>query len=188
MSDLDREKWDDRYANASAAPQIPSTHLTKLDTLLPRAGSALDIAGGAGRHALWLAARGLDVTLVDISPRGLEIARDRAAMLDLKLNTVCRDLEREALPAGHFDVIASFHYLQRELWPAMRAALAPGGWLIFVQPTQRNLQRHTRPPADYLLREGEGRDVAAGLQIVQYQEDWLDEGRHEAVLIARRSV
>ena len=36
----------------------------------------VDIAGGAGANALWLARRGLDVTLADISPVGLALAED----------------------------------------------------------------------------------------------------------------
>jgi tellurite methyltransferase len=188
MSATDREKWEARYADVEAAPLLPSGHLTDLDAWLPRAGKALDVAGGAGRHALWLAERGLEVTLVDISPRGLAIATQRAAERGLSLATVALDLEEEPLPKGPFDVIVSFHFLQRSLWPALRAALAPGGWLVFVQPTEHNLERHARPPAGYLLRAGEGREVAAGLELVRYDEGWLAEGRHEALVVARRGV
>lgn len=188
MSDEDRQKWEARYANADEAPREPSLHLTRLEDVLPRAGRALDVAGGAGRHALWLAAHGLDVTLVDISPRGLAIAAGRARERQLSLTTVCRDLETEPLPEGPWDVIVSFHFLQRSLWPEMRAALAPGGWLVFVQPTVRNLERNSRPPQGFLLEPGEGRKVAEGLSIVRYEEDWLDEGRHEVLLVARKGA
>ena len=186
MSDEDRQKWEARYAVADDAPSAPSVHLTKLASILPSSGRALDIAGGAGRHAIWLAKRGLETTLVDISPRALAIAADRASAAGVMLHTECRDLEAEALPGGPWDVIVSLYYLDRALWPAMRAALAPGGWLLFVQPTVRNLERHTRPPAGFLLAENEGRAVAEGLEIVEYQEGWLAEDRHEAVVLARR--
>src|SRR5258708_27172975 len=42
-------------------------------------GTALDVAGGAGRHALWLADRGWQVKLIDISEVGIEAARRNAA-------------------------------------------------------------------------------------------------------------
>jgi 2-polyprenyl-3-methyl-5-hydroxy-6-metoxy-1,4-benzoquinol methylase len=185
MSDEDRQKWEARYAVADDAPSVPSIHLTRLDSTLPKSGRALDIAGGAGRHAVWLGQHGLETTLVDISPRALAIACERASRVGVMLHTECRDLEMEALP-GAWDVIVSFYYLQRTIWPAMRAALAPGGWLLFVQPTVRTLERHTRPPAGFLLAENEGRAVAEGLEIVEYQEGWLAEDRHEAVVLARR--
>lgn len=187
MSDEDRNKWNERYAQPADAPRFPSQHLLDLDALLPRSGKALDIAGGAGRNSLWLAQRGLEVTLVDISAKGLALASERAETAGATLTTICRDLEHESLPVGPWDVILSFHFLQRSLWPAMRAALAPGGWLVFVQPTVKNLQRHARPPRGFLLDEGEGRDVADGLEIVRYDEGWLVEGRHEVVVVARRT-
>lgn len=70
MSLAERTKWDARYLGA--APSFaPSAILAELDALLPRSGGALDLGGGAGRNALALARRGLDVTLADISPVGL---------------------------------------------------------------------------------------------------------------------
>ena len=189
MSQTDREKWDVRYVDAESAPAIPSVHLTQLEGLLPRHGRALDIAGGAGRHAIWLAKHGLDVTITDISGNGLGIVAFRAQQQVVKISTCCCDLEVDRqLPAGKFDVIVSFHYLQRSLWPVMRAALAVDGWLVFVQPTVRNLERHGRPSADFLLDGGEAPAVAEGLHVYSYREDWLEEGRHEAVVVARRRV
>ena len=39
----------------------------------------LDVGGAAGRYACWLAERGYDVTLVDLSPEQVELAREKAA-------------------------------------------------------------------------------------------------------------
>lgn len=50
----DREKWNARYRE-EGPPSPPSPFLVGLDDLLPRRGRALDVAGGTGRHALWLA-------------------------------------------------------------------------------------------------------------------------------------
>src|SRR4051794_41724500 len=84
MAATDREKWDERY-RARAPAAEPSPSLVGLESFLPRSGHALDLAGGAGRNSLWLAGRGLDVTLVDVSPVALEIASDRAAAAGLAL-------------------------------------------------------------------------------------------------------
>ena len=187
MSNEDREKWNERYAEPSRAPQLPSQHLLNLVEVLPTTGRALDIAGGAGRHAIWLAQRGLLVTLVDISANGLAIAKQRAEDVGVPLQALCQDLEHEPLPLGPWDVIVSFHFLERKIWPEMRCLLAPGGILVFVQPTVRNLELHPRPPRGFLLDEGEGLQIATGLEIVRYDEGWLCEGRHEVVVVARRN-
>ena len=147
VSDADREKWDARYRErgpeSRAAVELP--HVARRRSC-PRRGRALDVAGGAGRHALWLAARGLDVTLVDISAAGLALARADARRAGRARSPPSpRDLEREPLPAGPFDLVLSCYYLRRELFAAFPALLAPGGLLVYVQPTRANLQRHAAP-------------------------------------------
>jgi len=138
-----------------------------------------------GRHGLWLAERGFDVTLVDISPVGLDVARHRATAAGLKVTTMQRDLD-EGLPAGLWDLITCAHFLDRELYRALPAALAPGGGLVIVHPTRRNLERHPRPSARFLLDEGELLELVEGLEMVRFEECWSEGGRHEARLFARR--
>ena len=50
-----------------------------LSIYLPPAGRILDIGGGPGRYTIWLAERGYQVVLADLSPELLEIARARIA-------------------------------------------------------------------------------------------------------------
>jgi SAM-dependent methyltransferase len=186
MSEADRLKWDAIYSELGPDPVPPSPLLTGLDGLLPRRGRALDLAGGAGRHALWLARRGLEVTLADLSPVAIGLARQAADAACLPLTTLLLDLESQPLPAGPWDLIVSFRYLQRSLFSAFPEALAPGGLLVFVQPTRSNLQRHERPPERFLLEDGELPRLVTGLQVLLYEEGWLADGRHEARLLARR--
>ena len=186
MAEADRARWDERY-RAFPDPGEPSRLVPSCARWLPSRGRALDVAGGAGRHALWLAARGLEVTLTDISPVGLEVARRSAAARGLALTALELDLEQSPLPAGPWDVVLAFHYLQRELWPRLVASLAPGGVLVLVQPTLKNLERHDKPRAPHLLAEAELAAWAAGqpLEVLALDEGWLEEGRHEARLVAR---
>ncbi len=154
---------------------------------VPRAGRALDVAGGSGRHAVWLAQRGLDVTLVDVSPVGVDLAQRRAAFAGVTINTIVADLETEPLPAGPWDLIVDINYLDRALFDAFARELAPGGWLVFCQPTITNLERHPRPDAPFLLQPDEARTLVAGLDLVSYDERWFDDdGRHQARVVARR--
>ncbi|MFT3768254.1 MAG: class I SAM-dependent methyltransferase [Minicystis sp.] len=187
MSEADRIKWDARWSERGADPGEPSLLLTAISDLIPARGRALDVGGGSGRHALWLARRGLDVTVADISKVALSVARDAAARDGLAIHTTALDLERDPLPGGPWDLVLAFHYFERALLPAMAAALAPGGVLVVVQPTRSNLQRHAHPSARFLLDDGElARLVPAGLTVVRCEEGWLAEGRHEAMVVARR--
>ena len=126
MSEQERLKWNTRYSE-SGAQQRPSALVEELGELLPRRGRALDIAGGGGRHAIWLAQRGLDVTLADISEVALGLARDAAAAAGVPLQTVALDFETDPFPEGPWDVLLSFHYLWRPLFTIAPRVLAPGG-------------------------------------------------------------
>ena len=187
MSAEDRSKWDQRYREGTHTALEPSSFLLSLDDVLPRRGRALDVAGGAGRHAIWLAARGLDVTLTDISAVGLRQAEAKAAAAGVAIRTMARDLEATGLPEGPWDLIVDFYFLQRSLFEAFPRVLAPGGLLVFAQPTRSNLERHARPPATHLLEDGELPGLIHALDVLRYEEGWHDEGRHEARLVASRA-
>src|SRR3954451_16443562 len=116
MAEADRQKWDARYRERGAGVREPSGFLEALDDLLPRRGRALDLAGGTGRHALWLARRGLDVTLADISGVALDLARHEAAREGVSLQTRSIDLEAGPLPAGPWDLILCVDFLWRPLF------------------------------------------------------------------------
>jgi SAM-dependent methyltransferase len=187
MSVSDRERWNEKYANDTERRE-PSRMVTDLESWMPRSGRALDLAGGTGRHAIWLAQRGLDVTLVDVSDVALAIAREHARAAGVAIAIEARDAETDGLPRGPWDLILSVHYLQRSLFAQFAGVLAPSGRLVFVQPTKRNLERHARPSERFLLDEGELRGLVerGELRVVTYEEGWGAEGRHEAIVVAER--
>jgi cyclopropane fatty-acyl-phospholipid synthase-like methyltransferase len=182
----DRQRWNTKYSQGSHSTATPSQAIVELARFLPTTGRALDIAGGAGRHALWLAERGLDVTLADVSDVGLQLAADRARQANCDIQLLQIDLQDAPFPSGPWDVIVSVHFLWRPLFTDFASGLAVGGKLIVVQPTRSNLQRHEKPPAPFLLEDGELPTLVAGLHIEHYEEGWLADGQHEAVVVARR--
>ncbi|RMG12329.1 MAG: class I SAM-dependent methyltransferase [Planctomycetota bacterium] len=194
MARADRERWDTRHrARREETHDRPHPFLAWVASqpvyakLFPPSGRALDVAGGAGRNAVWLARRGLEVTLVDISPVGLERAERAARRAGVAMSLVASDLEEEPLPAGPWNLVVCTDYLQRSLFPRIAASLAPDGLFLFAQPTRANLARHPRPGPRFLLEEGElARRVPTELEILFCEEGWTEEGRHEARLLARR--
>jgi SAM-dependent methyltransferase len=187
MSLADRQKWDVRYAAAEAVPREPSRVLVELAPRLPTSGRGLDVAGGGGRHSIWLAQHGLRMTLADISPIGLELAASRAREVGAALETIQLDLEQSPFPSGPWDLILFVCFLGGKLYRQAAEQLAPGGKLVVVQPTVRNLERHDRPPRGYLLEEEELPRLIGDLKIEHYVEGWSTDERHDAVLIAVRA-
>ncbi len=189
MSQADFERWEARYAQPGPA-QAVDPFLIDIDNDLPTRGRALDVAGGAGRHALFLAARGLDVTLVDISPTGLDLAVRRARDAGVALGTQALDLETETLPGGPFELVLCTSFLpSSRLWEQMAERLQTRGRLVYVQPTTINLERHAHPGKRVLLEPGTLQTIVAplGLKPIRLEEGWDASGRHTARLLASPS-
>ena len=73
--------------------------------------TVLDIGCGRGRHALFLADMGFDVTATDISPEGIEQLQKEAKKrkLDKKIKTLVCDMLELPFKKNTFDGVLGFH-------------------------------------------------------------------------------
>ena len=78
-----------------------------LGRYLPRGGRVLDLGGGPGRYAIWLAEHGHRVTLADLSPELLAITRERVDAASVKLDAIVEVDARNlsAWAGGSFDAV-----------------------------------------------------------------------------------
>jgi len=188
MSEGDREKWNARWRERAGELELPAAFLEEHAALLPARGKALDVAGGAGRHAVWLARRGLDVTLIDVSDVAITRAERKAEGLGVPLRARRIDLDAPSELAPLYDLVVMIHYLNRERRDELADLLVVGGVLVVAQPTVRNLERHAHPSRGFLVDEGELEAWVRerGFEVLVAHEGWNVEGRHEAEVIARR--
>jgi SAM-dependent methyltransferase len=141
MSD-EQALWDGRYAAADYLfGTEPNEYLLSQARRFRPGSRALAVGDGEGRNAVWLARLGLDVTLVDISPVGLEKARRLADRHQCRLATIAADLTRWDWPVAAFDLaVEIFVHVPVEgrqaIHRAMAAALNPGG-LALVEAFQK---------------------------------------------------
>ena len=152
-----------------------------------RKPSAVDIACGAGRHAVALASAGFDATATDFSPEGLRLAADLAKSQGVYIATELKDLEapNASLGDSRFDLAFVFFYLHRPLFPAIDRCLRPGGLLIYKTYTVDQLLHGGRPRHKmYFLEHNEMLRVFPGYRVLRYEEEW--EGKGSAALIARK--
>lgn len=153
-----------------APPSAPSPWVRRWAHLVRPGGTVLDLACGSGRHLRWLAAQGFAVTGVDRDAEAVAPLRPLAEIL-------VADLEGGPWPlAGRrFDAVVVANYLWRPLFPRILAALADDGVLIYetFAEGQQALGRPSRP--DFLLQGGELLRLAAGLQVVAYEDGRLED-------------
>ena len=182
--------WDERYLRGEHTTKEPSPPLrTAIKGLKP--GSALDIACGVGRHAIHLAQHGWHVTAVDSSRAGIQILQQRAREAGVTVEARVADLESGEfhIEPTTYDLICLFYYLQRDLFPPIRAGVKPGGTVVAaIHLNDGKQDAHPANPA-FLLEPGELKQLFADWKITYYREGESDEGGHNhdtAYLIARK--
>src|SRR4051794_32930690 len=71
-----------------------------------RAGTVLDVGAGTGRHALWWARHGADVTALDLAPEMLAVAARAARAAGVSLRCVQGDFTvGPPFPSGSFHLV-----------------------------------------------------------------------------------
>ena len=171
---MDSHGWDVRYQEKelvwSGAPNMFLPPIVEgLDV-----GSALDLACGEGRNAIWLANQGWSVTGVDFSAVGIEKARRTAG--DAVVDWVVADVI-SYVPDRTFDLVMIVYVHldaadMKHLFANAARALAPGGTLIGVGHALRNLADGVGGPPypDILWTEDRIAPLVDGLTIVQLTE------------------
>jgi SAM-dependent methyltransferase len=153
---MDASAWDERYAASeliwSAGPNafVVEQVTTHLDGVGP--GRALDLAGGEGRNAIWLAEQGWRAELVEFSSVALEKAAAIARAREVELITTLADVT--ASPELELADLVLVCYLQLPAEPLARALahaaslVSPGGTLLVIAHERDNLDHGYGGPPD----------------------------------------
>jgi len=95
-------EWE-RLQNHSIEFEITKRYI---DRYIKAGDSVLDIGGGPGRYSLYLAEKGCDVTLFDLSSANIKFAKDKATEQGVAFKTIVGDArEVDTLVNKHFDHI-----------------------------------------------------------------------------------
>jgi SAM-dependent methyltransferase len=179
----DRAVWNRVFADeGSHLSYYPNRFLAEV-VQNRKPGRVLDIGMGQGRNSLYLARLGWEVTGVDISDKGVDLARKEAARLDLKINCVVCDFADFDVGNDKWDLIVAM-YLGRMIFSQaskVSDGLSPGG-LLAVEHYRRDVNRTSLSggrlgyPVNSLLEA-----FTPTLRIVRYEEvvdfpDWGDLG------------
>jgi SAM-dependent methyltransferase len=188
--------WDDRYGRGEGFHDFRPSSPLPLAVGLASPGLALDLASGAGRHALYLAEHGWRVVAVEGSRVGIDVMVAEARRRGVAGAIDARAADLESHPRGfvletdRYDLICDFYFLDRSLFDEIRDGVKPGGLFvasIHIEDQAARDRRNTR----FLLAPGELRALVDGWgwEILHSVEGaTLEAGHHHASaeIVARR--
>jgi SAM-dependent methyltransferase len=170
-----RVHWDQKYQEEMSSltkpdPFFLSAYRQFVEDSLPTAGVVLDLAGGLGRHALWLASRGWRVSVVDISAVAISRLRQTALELNLPLELFALAATEYEFEPAQFDLIVLFYHLDRSLCERIVSALKPGGFLICKTSLLWNSNTMSSPVGTDPLQRNEILSLLSGLCVIHHRE------------------
>lgn len=185
MSREDLEKWNRRYLEGAYEERVGPSAI--LEDWIERiaVGNALDVACGAGRNALYLAARGFAVDAVDISDEAIRRARTSAQKSGLRVNWLVHDLDQPLALDSMYQLILVIRYVNLPLVLRLAARLSPGGFLICEQhlETDEDVIGPTNPA--FRIGRGALRATSEGLRIHCLEEGLVEERDGRTAALAR---
>jgi tellurite methyltransferase len=143
--------WQDLWQDPEVAKLWkdfpPDTAVVEMVDLLESQGRrrVLDIGCGVGRHTVYLAARGFDVTATDNAPAAISACKQNPAEASLGANVVQTDMTDLPFPDDHFDGAVASHVIHHtdaatleRVIELITRKLAPAGLFVWVTPSSRD--------------------------------------------------
>lgn len=183
MTHRDRTRWDERYSDPIASlKKGPSPLLMRHAPPAYPGCRALELACGLGHNALWLAEQGYQVDAFDISHTALRRAHaERRRRAVTGVHFVVADLDEFTLPQYAYNLVYVFRFLDRALFPAIRARVRPGGRVIYQTLNERHLDRNPNGTPDHVLQIGELAGYFPGWDVIE-----VDESGYMSAFVGRK--
>lgn len=164
------QAWEQRWGDARQRADwlVPEQPLVSAVPFLQRSGvrDVIDIGCGVGRHALYLAEQGFSVAGVDLSPIGLDVARDTAEEGNLSIELETGNFTELPFPAERFDLALAWNVIYHgdgevvsRALDEIRRVLRPGGLLLGTMISKRH------------YRYGDGQQIRPNTYIVDDDEE-----------------
>ena len=166
---LSKKRWDSLYCSGAEKEWgVVNEHIPEIVQLLARRGAktVLDLGCGSGRHVVYLAERGFQVFGIDLSPEGIQKAKQllvqRSLPAKLKVESIYRPLP---YPDSFFDAVISIHTFHhariediRKAISELQRILKPDG-ILFITVRKRTSKKHRHhfkeiAPHTYVPLEG----------------------------------
>jgi len=164
--------WQDPEVAKKWAQSPPDAEVVAMADRLEAQGlrRILDIGCGVGRHTVYLAARGFEVTATDNAPAAITACKQNLAEANLEASVVETEMTNLPFPDRHFHGAIASHVIHHTDGATLKRVIAlitqklsAGGLLAWVTPSTRH----------YCF--GYGREIGPGT--------WVDDEHPEGPII-----
>lgn len=171
-------KYDEIYSTPSIDFRggQPQQEVKKLKTLI-KGGEILDIGGGEGRNALFLAAAGFHVTLVDLSKTGVEKFEREAKIRGLVVKAKIIDITKTGIDQMYDGIIASYIFQHltdvaaRKVIAQMKEKTRTRGFnIVSVLTTEGDFYKRNPITKNFYPKPNELKEIYNEWEIVDYRK------------------
>lgn len=182
------QEWDKRYEQGDTPWDTgqPSSELVRVMQCetIPRP-RALELGCGTGTNAVWLAQQGFEVTALDVSPRALQRAHERARTAGVSVRWVPGDVLHPPDLGGPYDFVfdrGCYHCVRRDDVQAylatLREATRPGSVVLVLAGNAKE----PRDPGPPVVSEEELRsELGSLLEIAWIREFRFDQAEPDGL-------
>ncbi|KUJ75193.1 hypothetical protein AVO42_07535 [Thiomicrospira sp. XS5] len=148
-----------------------------------------DIGCGGGRDAVYMAQQGFEVTAIDQQDAVLSRARRFSDRQGVSVHWKgCSVNEADCLPNETVEVVVMMRYLNRDLFPRLRQAIRPGGFVV-MQTFIEGVEAFGSPKnPNFILKRGELAKTFSDFTIIVDKIDTLKDGRPVSSFIAQKKI
>lgn len=138
--------WNELFSREEFRLKNPNEQVVALASILRERGArrVLDLGCGAGRHTVYLAREGFEVSALDIAENGLGHTREWLARENLSAELAQSDISHIPHPAGFFDAVISIYVIYHKTYAGMQQVVAeihrvlkPGGLALISLQSPR---------------------------------------------------
>ncbi len=147
--------------------KTPSAFLANNFDFLPSGAHVLDLDMGDGRNAVFLARKGFKVTGLEENEDAYKNAKTFAKEVGVRVDAILSDRSTHQFPHQSFDVIMSFHHVDKKVIERMKNWLRPGGYIIYEAITEQELNV---PKGELSIKSGELLKLFGDYRILKYEE------------------
>ena len=148
-----QEFWNSKFSRDGFLYGLkPNAFIASKVKSFPKNAKVLCLGEGEGRNAIFLAKKGFEVTAIDASDIGISKLHFRALEENLKIETICKDLNEWEVKEKYDVIVASYLHMHKDereaLFEKIEESLSMDGIFVAEFFSKNQLKYNSGGPKD----------------------------------------